>query len=81
MERTNVTNDDKGKRVVNFNGDNVGVVSGVEGDAAHVSPDAELSDVIRSKLGWSDMNESEYVLPNDQIEAVTDEEIRLKNDI
>lgn len=80
MERTNLTNDDKGKRVVNFDGDKVGVVSGVDGDAAHVSPDAGLSDSIRSKLGWSDMDESDDVLPSDRIDTVTDDEIRLKDD-
>lgn len=80
MDRQNVTNDDEGKRVVNFNGDKVGVVSGVDGDEAHVAPDAGLSDSIRSKLGWNDMDEDNYVLSSDRIQTVTNDEIRLKED-
>jgi hypothetical protein len=79
MERTNLTQEDKGKRVVSFDGDKVGIVSGIDGDAAHVDPDAGLSDSIRSKMGWSS-DGSPHVLPADRIETVTDDEIKLKDD-
>lgn len=81
MERTSVTDDDKGKRVVNSQGDEVGVVSGVDGEDVHVTPDAELPDATRSKLGWSETDQSEQVLPGEQIEVVTDEEVRMKDDV
>lgn len=80
MERSDLTDDDKGKRVVNYNGDKVGVVSGIDGDDAHVAPDAGLSDSTRSKLGWSDKEESDYVLPSERVDTISDDEIRLKDD-
>lgn len=81
MDRTNVTEDDEGKQVVNFRGDKVGVVTGVENGSAHVDPDPGMTDQIRSKLGWNDPNQSDYKLQEDRIDQVTDDEIRLKDDI
>lgn len=81
MDRTNVTEDDKGKQVVNFRGDKIGVVSDVDNGAAHVDPDPGMTDKIRSKLGWNDADQSDYKLQQDRIDQVTDDEIRLKDDI
>lgn len=77
MDRNKITNEDEGKRVVNFDGDKVGVVSGVDGDKAHVAPDAGISDSIRSKLGWED-EDSDYVLESEHVKTVTDDEVRLQ---
>lgn len=79
MARSNLTNEDKGKRVVNSSGDKIGVVSDVEGNAAHVNPEAGLSDSIRSKLGWDDSQDSKQMLPSDRIQEVTDDEVKLKD--
>jgi|AntRauTorcE11898_2_1112593.scaffolds.fasta_scaffold04652_4 hypothetical protein len=79
MDRNSITSDDEGKRVVNFDGDEIGVVSGVDGDMAHVAPDAGISDSIRSKLGWED-EDSDYVLESDQVKTVTDDEVRLQEE-
>jgi len=74
---TTLTDDDEGKRVVNQNGDEVGMVASVEGGDAHVDPDPGITDSIKSKLGWEDADEDTYRLPSDSIQEVTDDEIRL----
>lgn len=79
MERSNITPDDEGKKVVNNHGDEVGMVNRVEGDEAFVKPDAGLTDSIRTKLGWEDRDDDEYRLSTDHIHTVTDDEIRLKD--
>lgn len=71
------TDDEEGKRVVNENGDEIGVVESVEGDMAHVEPDPGMTDTIKSKLGWGDADEETYALEADHVEEITDDEIRL----
>lgn len=81
MDRQNVTQEDEGKRVVNFQGDKIGVVKQVDDGTAHVDPDPGITDQIRSKLGWNDADQSDYMLQEDRISTVTDDEIRLKDNI
>lgn len=78
MDRTTITEDDQGKRVVNVQGDEIGMITEVEGDTAYVNPDPGITDTISSKLGWSDASEDDYQLHNDQVKTVTDKEVRLK---
>ena len=79
MERTHLTSDDTGKRVVNANGDEIGMVSEVEGDTARVDPDPDLSGSIKSKLGWGDSDQADYVLKQDRVSMVTDDEVRISD--
>lgn len=81
MASMNLTEDDKGKRVVNSNGQEIGMVSEVRHGAAYVDPDPELTDTIRSKLGWTDVDQEDFSLQSDRIATVTDDEIRLKGSI
>jgi hypothetical protein len=80
MERTTVTDDDEGKRVVNSSGEAIGMVSTVRDGVAHVDPDPGITDTIRSKLGWGDADEGDYALEATRIDTVTDDEIRLKDE-
>ncbi|TYL36851.1 hypothetical protein CV102_20285 [Natronococcus pandeyae] len=71
------TDDEEGKRVVNANGDTVGIVNEVRGGTAHVNPDPGVTDTIKSQLGWGDADEETYPLSDENVAAVTDDEIRL----
>lgn len=77
-DRTTANEEDKGKPVRNTDGDDVGRVMDVEHGKAHVKPDAGLTDSIRSKLGWGSDDEDTYELTANNIEQITDEEIRIK---
>ncbi|WP_135820921.1 PRC-barrel domain containing protein [Halostella litorea] len=79
--RSNITDDDEGKPVVNADGDTVGMVKDVSTGTAHVDPDPGMTDKIKSKLGWGDMDEDTYPLQEANVDAVTDDEIRLKRDL
>jgi len=72
------TDDDVGKRVVNADGDEVGMVADVEHGTAHVEPDPGITDSIKATLGWSDSGEDTYPLQEEAVGHVTDDEIHLE---
>jgi hypothetical protein len=80
-DRSSVTDDDEGKTVVNANGEKIGVVSGVRGGRAYVDPDPGITTSIRSKLGWQDVDEDDYPLPETSIDEITADQIRLEQDL
>jgi hypothetical protein len=81
MSGTTVSESDKGKKIVNAHGDVIGIVSSVRGGTAYVDPDPGVTDKIMSKLGWSSTDDEDYPLNQSKIDAVTDDEIRLKRDL
>lgn len=81
MQRSHVTEDDEGKRVVNTSGDKMGRISNVEGGKAFVDPDPGVTDTIRSKLGWGKEDQDDYQLHADRIDTITDNEVRLKDNL
>ncbi len=74
----NFTDDDEGKRVVNANGEEIGIVQSVEGGSVHVDPDPGMADSIKSKLGWGDSDEETYALDEDNVESISDDEVKLR---
>ncbi|SMO48548.1 PRC-barrel domain containing protein [Halorubrum cibi] len=78
MERTKVSDDDEGKRVVNSKGKKIGMVTQVKNGKAYVDPDPGIADSIRSKLGWGDADADDYLLESGRIDGITDDEVRLK---
>ncbi len=79
MARTNLTDDDEGKQIVNAMGDEVGIVTEVHGNTAHVDPDPGVTDTIKSKLGWDSADQDDFMVEEDDIARVTDDEIRLRD--
>lgn len=71
--------DDEGKRVVNANDEEIGIIKSVSGGTAHIEPDPGMTDTIKSKLGWGDRDEETYPLEDDKIESITDDEVRLQH--
>ncbi|GAA0673490.1 PRC-barrel domain containing protein [Natronoarchaeum mannanilyticum] len=81
MARTEITDDDQGKKVVNDRGDEIGMVKDVRAGTAHVDPDPGMTDQLKSKLGWGDTDDDTYPLQEEMIEDVTDDEIRVRGDM
>jgi len=71
------TDSDKGKKVVNQSGEEIGRIADVENGRAYVDPDPSVTDTVMSKLGWGSRDEGTYLLESDTIETVTDDEVRL----
>jgi len=79
MDRTKISADDEGKRVVNSKGKKIGMVTQVKNGAAYVDPDPGIADSIRSKLGWGDADADDYRLESRRIAKITDDEVRVKD--
>lgn len=76
-DRVTVESEDEGKAVVDANGNEVGVVTGVRAGKAYVDPEPGLTDSVASRLGWGSVDEEDEPLPEEAVAAITDEEIRL----
>ena len=72
-----LTEDDIGKTVRNQQGDEIGHVTGMEGDMMMVDPDPNLDDSIKARFGWEDPDADDYRLDMNEVETVTDDEIHL----
>lgn len=59
--------EDVGKRVVNANGEEIGLVTDVDDDHAYVDPDPGLTDSIKAALGWSAQSEETITLRESDI--------------
>jgi len=78
-ERATISDSDEGKKVVNARSENIGRVVEVEGGTAHVDPDPDLTDTVKSKLGWGESDEETYRLQASRIDTVTEDEVRLES--
>lgn len=78
MTLTSITQDDIGKDVVTADGEKIGIISGIEDDTVFVEPEPGIADRITAKLGWEAIDEDDYRLTEDQIDAVTDDAVRLR---
>lgn len=78
MARTNLTENDEGKRVLNADGETIGMISGFRGGKAYVDPDPGITDKIMSRLGWEDVDEDHYALDSDMVAQISDDEVHLK---
>jgi hypothetical protein len=79
-EDTTMTEDDVGKRVVTGSGEEIGRVVDISEGSAHVDPDPDLDDSVLTAQGWEDHHsEDSYRLNAEQVDTVTDEEVRLRS--
>lgn len=74
------SDDDVGKPVVAPTGDQIGMVTDVEGNVAYVDPHPGMTEKIMAKLGWGGADEEDFPLEQDRIERITDDEVRLSGD-
>ncbi|WP_126661804.1 hypothetical protein [Haloterrigena salifodinae] len=77
----NLTVDEEGKRVVNTNGKEIGVIDEVGAGVAYVEPGAEMSDSIKSRL-HRDRDVADgmerFKLDEDYVDEITGDEVRLQ---
>jgi len=77
----NLTVDDEGKRIVNTNGKEIGVVQEIDAGVAYAEPGSEMAESIKSRLRRdreiADGVEN-YRLDEDYIDEITEREIRLQ---
>lgn len=81
MERTNITEEDEGKKVVGADGEEIGMISNVRSGTPYVDPSPSLGDQLMAKLGWEGSDEDDYRLEESHIDQVTDDHVRLRRDM
>ncbi|WP_436345500.1 hypothetical protein [Natronorubrum sp. FCH18a] len=72
------TDDEVSKPVVNDADEEIGVVTSVEGDIAHVRPETDAVGSITSSIGWDSVAEETQPLSSDSVREITDDAVRLE---
>ncbi|WP_436346461.1 PRC-barrel domain containing protein [Natronorubrum sp. FCH18a] len=78
-----ITTDVAGNRVIDSNGNEIGVVTDVDDEdgTAYVEPNREeLGGELKTRLGWGSDTASTYPLRNDAIGEITDDAIQLRDE-
>lgn len=78
MDRTQISEADEGKRVVDFEGKKIGRTGDVRNGGAYVDPAPGTTDSIGSRLGWGDADEDDYRSEPRRIERTTDDAVYLE---
>ena len=76
----NFTEDDEGKSVT-MGDDKIGMITEVDHGTAYVDPDPGITDRIKATLDWGDRDEDTYPLQESRVDAITDDEVRLRRDL
>ncbi|USZ72521.1 hypothetical protein [Natronosalvus halobius] len=72
------TPEDVGKRVINEHGDDVGMVTDVDGATAYVEPDPGITDSIKAALSWGSPSDEAITLEESDVSDVTHTEVHLR---
>ncbi|WP_408957779.1 PRC-barrel domain-containing protein [Natrinema sp. 74] len=72
------TTDDEGKPVVTADGEQIGTVREVDVHTARVEPGPDMSDSIKSRLGWRATETTTYRLDEEYVESISDDEVRIR---
>lgn len=75
-----LTDDEVGKKVVDAEGKELGIVAKVEGNRAFVDPNPSIAEHLMAKVGWEGEDEEDYVVTEDMLARVGDEVI-LRGDL
>lgn len=76
-----VTEDEEGKTVVAADGERIGRVEQVRNGTARVDVDAEVAHSIKSAMAWDDQDQDTFKLQDSAIERITDDELRLADEL
>lgn len=76
-DRTHLTERDVGKRIVDADGDELGVVAGVSGNRVEIDPDPGMLDQMKTRFGWKDREQDTYAIEQTRVDRVTPDEVRL----
>lgn len=80
MTRDTVTDEDEGKRVVNADGETIGMISGIREGKVYVHPNPGLTDKLLARIGWENIDSNHMPLEPEKVLQVTEEEVRLRPD-
>lgn len=74
-DRSDATERDVGKPIVDADGNQLGRVVAVTGNELEVDSDPSLLDRVKARFGWKDRDEDTYRIDADRVRSVTDNEV------
>jgi len=74
-DRSQATERDVGKRIVDADENQLGRVAAVTGNELEVDPDPDVLDRIKARFGWKDRDDDTHRIDADRVRAVTDDEV------
>ncbi|WP_440763673.1 PRC-barrel domain containing protein [Natronorubrum sp. DTA7] len=78
MTEETLTKADEGKRVLNADGTEVGLLVDVHDNRGYVEPDPGITVTIKAKLGWATKSEDAHPLDEGSIQSITDDAVYLR---
>ena len=74
---------DEGKFLMDVEGEEIGVVTGVDAEeqVAYVEPDPSVGEAVLQGFGLGDVDEDDIEVPAESVATVTDTEIRVSIDL
>lgn len=78
MTEEALTTDDEGKRVLNTDGTEVGVLVDVRDTHGYIEIDPSITETITAKLGWATKSDTAHPLDEGSIEKITDDAVYLR---
>lgn len=80
---TVLSTEDEGKFLMDIEGEQIGIVTGVDPEAqvAYVEPDPGVAESVIQGFGFGDVDEDDIEVPADSVETVTDSELRVHRDL
>lgn len=78
---TTLTDDDVGKKVVDAEGKELGIVAKVEEGRAAVDPNPSVAEHVMAAVGWEGEDEEDYTVTEDMIDRKDDDDIVLRGNI
>ena len=80
---TNVNLDDsvQGKHVVNAAGEKIGLITAVRDNTAYIDPDPGMTDTLKAKLGWDNVEADDYSIQASDINRITDDGVHLRSNL
>lgn len=80
---TILSTEDEGKFLMDIEGEQIGIVTGVdpEEQVAYVDPEPGVAESVMQGLGFGDASDDDIEVPADSVETVTDSELRVATDL
>ncbi|TYL38194.1 hypothetical protein CV102_13420 [Natronococcus pandeyae] len=76
-----LTDDEVGKKVIDDEGKELGIVAKVEGKRASVDPNPSVAEHLLAKIGWEGEDEEDYLVTEEMVATVDDDTVILQGDI
>lgn len=76
-----LTDDEVGKKVIDAEGKELGIVAKVEGKRASVDPNPSVAEHLLAKIGWEGEDEEDYLVTEDMLETIDDDNVILQGDL